>query len=103
MNSSTARSTPAVTSYPAQLLLGAAAALLDRRVATLRSGIPALDPVLELEAAARAIRQLAAELERMHGARPKAGGLAGERQAQPIAAIQVGPPVLTRRSAAIGR
>lgn len=102
MNSSAPQSTPAVTSYPAQLLLGAAAALLDRRVATLRSGVPALDPVLELEAASRAIRQLASELERMHGARPNAEGR-GERKAQPIAAIRIGPPVLTRRSAAMGR
>lgn len=100
MNTSAASSTPTPRSYPARTLLGAAAALLDKRVASLRSGTTALDPLEELEHAAHAIRKLATELERLHDGREVTAAIASDRRPQAIAAIRVGPPVLVRRGRA---
>lgn len=100
MNTSAASPAPTHRSYPVRALLGAAASLLDRRVASLRCGTAALPPVEELELAARAIRKLATELERLHDAQRIAEAIAPGRRPQALAAIRLGPPVLARRGGA---
>ncbi len=100
MSTSAASSAPTPRSYPARTLLGAAAALLDKRIASLRCGTAPLHPVEELELAVRAIRKLATELERLPDAREISDAVAPDRRPQPVAAIRVGPPVLVRREGA---
>ncbi len=103
MNTSDASSGSNPRSYPARTLLGAAAALLDKRIASLRCGTAPLGPVEELELAVRAIRKLATELDRLHDAREITEAVAPDRRPQPVAAIRVGPPVLARRDGNKGR
>lgn len=77
------------------MLLETAAGLIDKRLASLRCGVAPLHALLELELAARAIRQLASELDRLQGAQAVGGGL-------PAPGALRGPPVLTRRGAPHG-
>ncbi len=72
------------------LLLEQAAGLIDRRVGAIRSGTAPLHVVLELESAARAIRTLATEFDRLHESRG-----AGDDRCHLPSALR-GPPVLER-------
>ncbi len=73
-----------------QLLLEEAAGVIDRRIGAIRSGTAPLHVVLELECAARAIRSLATELDRL-----REGRAAGDDRCRPSSAHH-GPPVLER-------
>src|SRR5512142_1046021 len=71
-------------------LLEEAAGLIDRRIGAIRSGTAPLHVVLELESAARAIRSLATEHDRLRESRG-----AGDDRGHLGSALR-GPPVLER-------
>ncbi len=90
MSARTPRLAETQPSNERRLLLEEAAGLIDRRIGAIRSGTAPFHVVLELECAARAIRTLATELDRLRESRG-----AGDDRSHPASALR-GPPVLER-------